>query len=108
MSEATKKAARGETSVFDGLELTMLGGETLNATSLDGSVVLIVNVASQCGFTPQYTGLQKLYAKYQASGFVVIAVPCNQFGGQEPGSEKEIKEFLTQVKRLKCILKVIK
>ncbi len=96
MSEATKKAARGETSVFDGLELTMLGGETLNATSLDGSVVLIVNVASQCGFTPQYTGLQKLYAKYQARGFVVIAVPCNQFGGQEPGDPKEIRKLVEE------------
>ncbi|PIR23429.1 MAG: glutathione peroxidase [Deltaproteobacteria bacterium CG11_big_fil_rev_8_21_14_0_20_45_16] len=56
-------------------------------------VVLIVNVASECGFTPQYDGLEKLYGKYKVQGFAVLGFPCNQFGGQEPGDESEIKIF---------------
>ncbi|KAJ3050903.1 glutathione peroxidase gpx1 [Rhizophlyctis rosea] len=55
----------------------------------EGKVVLIVNVASQCGFTPQYKGLQGLYDKYKEKGFVILGVPCNQFGGQEPGTAEE-------------------
>lgn len=96
VSEASKKAARSESSVFEGLELTMLGGEKMEASNLQGKVVLVVNVASQCGFTPQYTGLQKLYAKYKDRDFTVIAVPCNQFGGQEPGDPVEIRQFIEQ------------
>ena len=94
VSEATKKAALTEPSVFKGLELEMLGGQLMNAQNFEGKVVLVVNVASRCGFTPQYTGLQRLYAKYKAQGFVVLAVPCNQFGGQEPGDPKEIRAFI--------------
>ena len=56
-------------------------------------VLLIVNVASECGYTPQYTGLEAVYAKYKDKGLTVLGVPCNQFGGQEPGSNAEIKEF---------------
>ena len=65
-------------------------------TSLDafrGNVLLIVNVASKCGFTPQYAGLESLYQKYKADGFFVLGFPCNQFGSQEPGAESEIASF---------------
>jgi glutathione peroxidase len=58
-----------------------------------GKVLLVVNTASQCGFTPQYRGLQELYAKYKNQGFEVLGFPCNQFGHQEPGSDDEIKSF---------------
>jgi glutathione peroxidase len=60
-----------------------------------GKVLLIVNTASKCGFTPQYEGLEKLYEKYGAQGFEVLAFPCNQFGAQEPGDAEEIKNFCT-------------
>ncbi len=58
-----------------------------------GKVLLIVNVASKCGFTPQYEGLEKLYRKYKNQGFEILAFPCNQFGNQEPGTNEEIKSF---------------
>jgi glutathione peroxidase len=67
-----------------------------NLTSLkqhEGKVLLIVNVASACGFTPQYDGLEKLHRKYKDRGLVVLGFPCNQFGAQEPGDEKEIRQF---------------
>jgi glutathione peroxidase len=60
-----------------------------------GEVVLIVNVASQCGLTPQYAGLEELFRQYNDRGFQIIGVPCNQFAGQEPGSEAEIQQFCT-------------
>ena len=60
-----------------------------------GKVILIVNVASQCGFTPQYTALEATYKKYSDQGFVILGFPCNQFGEQEPGSDEEIKQFCT-------------
>ncbi|CAD85117.1 MULTISPECIES: glutathione peroxidase [Nitrosomonas] len=60
-----------------------------------GKVLLIVNTASKCGFTPQYQGLEDLYRRYKDRGFVVLAFPCNQFGHQEPGSESEIQQFCT-------------
>ena len=60
-----------------------------------GKTLLIVNVASQCGFTPQYAGLEALFRKYQPQGFVVLGFPCNQFGRQEPGTEPEIRQFCT-------------
>lgn len=58
-----------------------------------GKVVLIVNVASKCGYTPQYKGLEELYQRYKDQGFVILGFPCNQFGSQEPGSNSEIQEF---------------
>ncbi|KAL6051122.1 Glutathione peroxidase 2 [Balamuthia mandrillaris] len=68
-------------------------GNTFSFAQLKGKVVLIVNVASKCGFTPQYKALQALYDKYKDQGLVVIGFPCNQFGGQEPAPDAEIHEF---------------
>ena len=70
-----------------------LKGEPLHLSDLKGKVVLIVNTASKCGFTPQYKGLQALHDKYAARGLVVIGFPCNQFGSQEPGSADDISSF---------------
>ena len=66
---------------------------TFNLSSLKGKTLLIVNVASKCGFTPQYKDLQNLYNKYQDQGFEVLGFPCNQFGAQEPGTNDEIQSF---------------
>lgn len=68
-------------------------GETCSLQDFAGKVLLIVNVASRCGFTPQYAGLEKLYQTYKEQGFSVLAFPCNQFGGQEPGSAEDIQAF---------------
>ena len=68
-------------------------GHTKSLADYQGKVLLIVNTASQCGFTPQYKGLQELYAKYHARGLEVLGFPCNQFGHQEPGSDADIKSF---------------
>lgn len=68
-------------------------GEPFPFSQLKGKVVLIVNVASKCGFTPQYAGLEKLYQEYKEKGLVVIGFPCNQFLGQEPGSADDIEKF---------------
>ncbi len=70
-----------------------LDGADRTLAEFSGKVLLIVNVASRCGFTPQYTGLEALYRKYSARGFAVLGFPCNQFGAQEPGSEAEIGSF---------------
>lgn len=70
-------------------------GNDLSLEEFKGKVMLIVNTASNCGFTKQYDGLQKLYEKYKDQGFVVLGFPCNQFGKQEPGDEKEIANFCT-------------
>jgi len=71
----------------------MLNGDELDFSQLKGKVLLVVNTASQCGFTPQYHGLEKLYREYQEKGLVVVGFPCNQFGGQEPGNAGEIGDF---------------
>lgn len=70
-----------------------LGGETVNFEVYRGKVLLIVNTASQCGFTPQYRGLEALYQTYKSRGLVVLGFPCNQFGKQEPGDSQTIAEF---------------
>ncbi|MEP9360857.1 glutathione peroxidase [Sphingomonas sp. KR3-1] len=70
-------------------------GETTTLTEHVGEVLLIVNTASKCGFTPQYAGLEALYRKYKDRGFAVLAFPCNQFGAQEPGDAAEIANFCT-------------
>jgi Glutathione peroxidase len=72
---------------------TLPNGETISLAGKAGKVLLIVNTASKCGFTPQYEGLEALWRKYGDRGFEVIAFPCNQFGGQEPGSVDEIAGF---------------
>ena len=76
-------------------KMNNIDGEEVDLEDYEGNVVLIVNVASKCGLTRQYAGLQELYAKYKDKGFVIIGFPCNQFGGQEPGTETEIKQFCT-------------
>ncbi|HCC46651.1 MAG TPA: glutathione peroxidase [Elusimicrobia bacterium] len=68
-------------------------GKDYPLSALKGKVVLIVNVASNCGFTSQYEGLEKLYAEYSARGLMVLGFPCNQFGGQEPGTNEQIQKF---------------
>lgn len=80
-------------SQFYELEPTDGKGEPFPFSKLKGKVVLIVNVASSCGFTPQYEELEALYKKYKDTGFVVIGFPCNQFGHQEPGTDLEIAQF---------------
>ncbi len=80
-------------SMFHELTLQGLDGQELPLAPLAGQVVLVVNVASKCGLTPQYAGLEALYQRYRARGFSVLGLPCNQFAGQEPGSEAEIAQF---------------
>jgi glutathione peroxidase len=76
-------------------EVKTLDGKTTTMGEFKGKVLLIVNTASLCGFTPQYEGLQKLYRKYQERGLVVLGFPCDQFGHQEPGGAGEIADFCT-------------
>ncbi|RPD60101.1 glutathione peroxidase-like protein [Lentinus tigrinus ALCF2SS1-7] len=80
-------------SSFYTLKATLPGGKTYDFEQLKGKVVLIVNTASKCGFTPQYKGLEALYKKYKDRDFVILGFPCNQFGGQEPENDEKIAEF---------------
>ena len=75
------------------INVQLLDGTETTLEAYRGQVLLIVNTASQCGFTPQYAGLEQLYQQYRAQGFVVLAFPCNQFGAQEPGDAQEIAHF---------------
>ena len=79
-------------SVYD-TSIAALDGSAAGLAPLKGKATLIVNVASKCGLTPQYTGLERLHEKYSGRGFSVLGVPCNQFGGQEPGTPEEISTF---------------
>ena len=79
-------------SIYD-FKAKNLRGQDVPLADYQGKVLLIVNTASKCGFTPQYEGLQSLYAKHEAQGFSVLAFPCNQFGAQEPGDAAEIANF---------------
>jgi glutathione peroxidase len=83
------------TSLYD-ISVQTIDGQTQTLDAYRNQVLLIVNVASECGFTPQYQGLESLYQKYKNKGFVVLGFPCNQFGGQEPGSDSEIQTFCTR------------
>ncbi|KAJ7170829.1 glutathione peroxidase-like protein [Mycena crocata] len=80
-------------SSFYTLKATKKNNDVFDFADLKGKTVLIVNVASACGFTPQYKGLEALYKKYKEKDFVIIGFPCNQFGGQEPGTDEEIATF---------------
>ena len=79
--------------IFFDLNIKSINNEILNLNEFRGKTVLLVNVASNCGFTKQYSGLQNLYEQYKEKNFIVLGVPSNQFGGQEPGSNDEIKNF---------------
>lgn len=74
-------------------EAELLDGKIKSFQDYEGKVLLIVNTASKCGFTPQFSGLEKLYEKYKDQGFEILGFPCNQFGGQDPGSNDEIGAF---------------
>jgi glutathione peroxidase len=80
------------TNIYDITVKTIDGADKL-LSDYKGKVLLIVNVASKCGYTPQYEGLQKLYEKFKDKGFEILAFPCNDFGSQEPGTNEEIKQF---------------
>jgi glutathione peroxidase len=79
-------------SVYD-FEAKTIDGQNTKLDAYKGKTLLIVNVASKCGFTPQYKGLEALYEKYQDKGLMILGFPCDQFGHQEPGDENEIKQF---------------
>ena len=87
------KTMSNNTETFFDLNVNSISGDLLNLSKLKGKTILLVNVASNCGFTKQYDDLQNLYESYKNKGLVVIGMPSNQFGGQEPGSESEIKNF---------------
>ena len=75
------------------IPLTTITGSASSLKEFEGKVLLIVNTASRCGYTPQYEGLQELHERYAKKGLAVLGFPCNQFGGQEPGTETEIRKF---------------
>ena len=81
-------------NIYD-CDIKTMDGQDKLLVDYKGKILLIVNTASKCGFTPQYQGLEDLYRRYKDRGFVVLAFPCNQFGHQEPGSESEIQQFCT-------------
>ena len=85
-------AMAGEKSVYD-FKLNSIEGQPTSLAKFRGKVVLLVNVASRCGFTPQYSALEKVYEAYKDRDFVIVGIPANNFGGQEPGSNQEIKTF---------------
>ena len=79
-------------SIYD-FKVKDIHGKTVDLDRYRGKVMLVVNTASQCGFTPQYKGLESVYEKLHGKGLEILGFPCNQFGGQEPGDEKEIAQF---------------
>ena len=87
------KAEAKYEEIFFNLSIKSINNKTIDLKDFKGKTILLVNVASKCGFTKQYADLQILYDNYKDKGFLVIGVPSNQFGGQEPGSNNEIKDF---------------
>lgn len=83
-----------EKTIYD-FTLNSIDGQPTPLSTFKGRIVLLVNVASRCGYTPQYTALESIYEKYKGRGFVIVGIPANNFGGQEPGSNEEIKTFCT-------------
>lgn len=92
-TQALFNFATKTTDGFYGFDVKDIDGRSVNLNKFKGKVCLVVNLASACGFTPQYTELQELYKKYNAKGLTVLGFPCNQFGAQEPGSNTTIKKF---------------
>ena len=90
--ETTKQMNKNKTTALD-FKIKNINGTDVSLADYQGKVVVIVNVASKCGYTPQYEPLQKLYKKHQREGLAILGFPCNQFGGQEPGSAKDIQHF---------------
>ena len=91
-SSANPTADAKTTSVLD-FKMKDIDGKDVNLSRYKGKVLLLVNTASKCGYTPQYEGLESIYEKYSKQGFYVLGFPANNFGSQEPGTESEIKEF---------------
>jgi glutathione peroxidase len=91
---ASATAPKNPTSIYD-FKMNDIDGHEVALDKFKGKVLLVVNVASQCGFTPQYTGLEALYNKYHDQGFEILGFPANDFGQQEPGTNEEIKQFCT-------------
>lgn len=83
------------TTIYD-IEATTIDGERIPLSRYKGQTLLIVNVASRCGYTPQYAGLEALYRRYKDKGFAVLGFPSDQFGHQEPGTEQEIRQFCSE------------
>lgn len=92
---AMSLSSSAATSVHE-FEMKGIDGKSVKLADYKGKVVLFVNVASKCGYTPQYAGLESLYKKYKDQGFVIVGVPANNFGGQEPGSDAEIAQFCSR------------
>src|SRR6201993_5189450 len=79
-----------------------IDGKPVTLSEYHGKVLMLVNVASKCGFTPQYTALESLYEKYKDRGLVIVGIPANNFGGQEPGTNEEIKKFCSSKYSVTC------
>ena len=94
MSDSVPSAELKNKSILD-FKMKDIDGNDVKLKKYKGNVLLVVNTASKCGYTPQYESLQAIYDKYKAQGFSVLGFPANNFGGQEPGTEAEIKEFCT-------------
>jgi glutathione peroxidase len=92
-SVQNKPSGGGKVPAALNFTLNDIGGKPVDLAKYQGKVVLVVNVASECGYTPQYAGLQELHKKYEAKGLTVLGFPSNDFGAQEPGSNSEIAEF---------------
>jgi len=88
-------SAFAASNIYD-FTLPSIDGKPMPLADFKGKVILLVNVASRCGFTPQYTALESLYEKYKDHGFVIVGFPANNFGGQEPGTNEEIKTFCSR------------
>lgn len=89
------KSGTKMTATINDITVRDMDGKDVKLSEYNGKVLLIVNVASECGYTPQYEGLEKIYRRYKDKGFEILAFPCNDFGGQEPGTNVEIKKFCT-------------
>ena len=97
MPETGVLASRSVSASIWDIPVTGIAGDTFTLDRYRGSVLLIVNVASRCGYTPQYRGLEDLYRRHRAAGLVVLGFPCNQFGNQEPGGESDIAQFCSLI-----------